>query len=223
MDDVWRSLRRGAVIVFLTAVILIVGSVRGHTDDAAEPGTSRPEILNHLDDVRKRYGADAALMESALLTHSIAGGSIAEAAIAIDGFGDRDGKRFLTFRLDTGIVFNDRNVPPPTRWRHAWNSIVEKSLRQFRSLSVPADGLLVLVRYAHTTYDVDLAPRAHLNAGPGEVEVVAFYLITSDLADLLTDNISAQQLLDRSTLLINGAPARIVLETNQPTPPGTTD
>ncbi len=155
-------------------------------------------------------------MEGALLGQAIRSGSILEAVISVSGVEERNGKRFLTFKLETGIIYNDREVAPHERSMRAWSEIVEASLRQFRKPSFPADGLVVVVSYTHKPYD-DLAElRAQLKDGHGEPEAVAFYLLTPDVVELNADRITAQQLIDRSTVLLNGEPAHLTLPAATP-------
>jgi hypothetical protein len=181
-----------------------------------EPGTTRKEIQDSLHDLQRKYGSDAVLMEGALLGQAIRSGSILEAVISVSGIEERNGKRFLTFKLETGIIFNDRQVAPHERFVRAWSEIVEASLRQFRKPSFPADGIVVVVSYTHKPYG-DLADlHAQLKEGHGEPEAVAFYLLTPDVVELNADRITPQQIIDRSTVLLNGEPAQLTLPV--PTP-----
>jgi hypothetical protein len=185
-------------------------------DPPAEAGTTRKEILDALHDLQHKYGSDAVLLQGHLLGQAIRSGSILEAEITVSGLEDRGGKRFLAFKLDTGIIYNDREVAPPERPRRAWTDIVEVTLRQFRNLSVPADGVAVLVGYTHKPY-ADLADlQAHLNEGHGDPEAGAFYVLVADIVELNADHITAQQLVDRSTILVNGASARVTLAARTP-------
>ncbi len=187
-------------------------------DTAATPTPSeealqaRQDILRTLQDVQRKYGRDAVLIEGHLLGLAIQAGSVLEAAISVPGVEERSGKRFLTFKLDTGIIYNDRELARPGRAARAWRDIVETSLRKFRNLTVPADGLGLLVGYTHKEYVDEADLRRRLTEGHGESEATAFYLLIEDVAELLADRITGQQLIDRSTVLIDGSPARILLE-----------
>ena len=172
---------------------------------------TRQDILRTLQDVQRKYGRDAVLIEGHLLGLAVQAGSILEAAISVPGVEERSGKRFLTFKLDTGIIYNDRELTRPGRAARAWRDIVEGSLRKFRSLTVQADGLALLVGYTHKEYVDEAELRARLGEGHGESEATAFYLLIEDVAELLADRITGQQLIDRSTVLIDGSPARILL------------
>jgi hypothetical protein len=188
--------------------------------DVAEPppeeGTSRQEILNALHDLQRKYGSDAVLMEGHLLGQAIRSGSMLEAVISVPGVEERNGKRFLTFKLETGIIYNDREVAPLERSARAWTEIVEVTLRQFHKPSVPADGIAVLLSYTHKPY-ADLSDlHAHLHEGHGEPEAAAFYVLVPDIVELNANHITGQQLVDRSIFLLNGEPAHLVL--TAPTP-----
>jgi len=188
--------------------------------DAPEPppeaGTSHQEIVDALHDLQRKYGSDAVLMEGHLLGQAVRSGSLLEAVISVTGVEERNGKRFLAFKLETGIIYNDRELAPHERSTRAWTDIVEATLRKFHKPSVPADGIAVLLSYTHKPYS-DLSDlRAHLNEGHGEPEALAFYVLVPDIVELNADRITAQELIDRSTFLLNGEPARLRLAA--PTP-----
>jgi hypothetical protein len=181
-----------------------------------EEGTTHQEIVDALHDLQRKYGSDAVLMEGHLLGQAVRSGSLLEAVISVTGVEERNGKRFLAFKLETGIIYNDRELAPHERSARAWTDIVEATLRQFHKPSVPADGIAVLISYTHKPY-TDLSElRAHLHEGHGEPEAVAFYVLVPDIVELNADHITAQQLIDRSTFLLNGEPARLLL--TAPTP-----
>ena len=204
----------GMALVAITFSSLPVGA--DDQEPPPEKGTSRQEILDSLHDLQRKYGSDAVLMEGHLLGQAIRSGSILEAVISVPGVEERNGKRFLAFKLETGIVYNDRETAPHERSTRAWSEIVEVTLRQFHRPSVPADGIAVVVSYTHKPY-ADLADlHEHLNEGHGEPEAVAFYVLTPDIVELNADRITAQQLIDRSTILLNGEPAHLQLAA--PTP-----
>ncbi len=176
------------------------------------------EIVSTLQDVQRKYGSDAVMMQGHLLGHAIRNGSILEAAISIPGFEERDGKRFLAFKLDTGIIYNDRDLLPPARAGRAWTDIVEATLRKFRTLSLPGDGIALVLGYAHKAYGDEADLRAHLGDSHGEAEAAAFYLLLSDVTELMAEHITGQQLVDRATILVDGTPTHIDLPVPVPSP-----
>lgn len=207
-----RSAAFGQISGGLTLALALVlgGPARG--DEAEEPGTTRQEIVNTLHDVQRKYGSDAVMLQGHLLGQAIRAGSITDAAIRVSGIEERNGKRFLAFKLDTGIIYNDREVSAASRRTRVWNDLVEASLRKFHALDVPADGIALLLGYAHQPYAGEAELRTHLRDAPGDAEAMAVYLLRADVIELTADRIDGQQLIDRSTVLIDGAPARLVLD-----------
>ena len=184
----------------------------------AEQSGIRKEILSSLHDVERQYGRDAVMMEGQLLGQVIRSGSIVDAVISISGFEERDGRRYLAFKLDTGIIYNDREVTPAARPVRLWTDIVEPSLRKFEKLNLPADGVVLVLAYAHKQYVDEADLRAHLRDSPGDPESVAFYIRSADVAELTANHITGQRLIDRATVLFNGAPAHLVLGAPTPLP-----
>jgi hypothetical protein len=182
-------------------------------------GSTRQEVLHTLQEVQRKFGADAVMLQGHLLGQAIRGGSIVDAAVSVGDAEERGGKRFLTFRLDTGIIFNDRDVAAPARLARLWTDIVETSLRQFRTLTVPADGIAFLLGYTHKPYADEADLRLHLRDGHGDAEAAAFYLLLPDVSELIAKRITPQELLDRSSVLVNGSATRIILDADAATPP----
>lgn len=203
------------VAAVMIALTLLSSAARPQTE-TPEAGTTRQEILHMVHDVQTRYGADAVMIEGNLLQQAIRSGSILEAVVSVGGLEQRNGKQFLAFKLDTGIIYNDRALSDAARPGRAWTDIVEATLRKFQTMRVPADGIAVTVGYAHKAYADEADLRAHLHDDHGELETAIFYLLLSDVAELIAERITAQQCVDRSTVLINGSPTRIVLDA--PTP-----
>jgi hypothetical protein len=215
-------LRRFACGLSGVVLVALSCSPAAHGADEQEPppeeGTSRQEILDSLHSVQRKYGSDAVLMQGHLLGQAIRSGSILEAVISVSGVEEYSGKRFLTFKLETGIIYNDREVAPHERSVRAWSEIVEVTLRQFHQPSVPADGVAVVVSYTHKPY-ADLTDlHAHLQETHGEPEAVAFYVMVPDIVALNAKRITAQQLIDRSIVLVNGVPAHLTLAPPTPSP-----
>jgi len=188
-------------------------------DQSDDPGTTGAEILRALHDVQTKFGSDAVLMEGHLLGYAIRSGSILEATVSVPGLEEHESKQFLAFKLETGIIYNDREVPPDSRVVRVWSDIVEATLHRFQSLTITADGILLTVGYGHKTYADEADLRAHLDEGRGAAESAAFYLPLADVRELLAEHISGQQLVDRSTVLVNGTPTRILLPAPTPTAP----
>ena len=187
-------------------------------DDTIEAATTRKEVLQALQDVQRKYGADAVMMEGHLIGQAIRGGSIVEAEVSVPGIEERDGKRFLTFKVETGIIYNDREITPAARPARVWADVVETTLRKFHALTLPADGIALRCGYAHKPYIDEPDLRAHLSEGRGDPEAAAFYLLLSDVTELMSNRITGQQLADRSIILVDGTAMHVVLPAPTPAP-----
>jgi hypothetical protein len=216
-----RSCARFTSVRSLGTIIVILGLLaspsRSQTE-TPEAGSTRQEILRSLQDLQRKYGVDAVMIEGNLLQHAIRGGSILEAAVSIAGIEEHDGKRFLAFKVDTGIIYNDRAVSAPARPARAWTDIAETTLRKLRTMHIPADGIVLTLGYTHKPYADEADLRAHLKDGPGDPEAAVFYLLAADVAELAAERITGQQLVDRSTVLVNGQTSRIILDVPTPKP-----
>jgi hypothetical protein len=177
----------------------------------AEQSILHKEILNSLRDVQRQYGKDAVMIEGQFLGQAIRSGSIVDAVISIPGFEERAGRRYLTFKLETGIIYNDRELAAAARPIRLWTDVVEPSLRRFQTLNLPVEGLGLIITYAHKEYVDEADLRAHLRDSPGDPESVAFYILSSDVAELSANRITGQQLIDRTTVLVDGSPTHLVL------------
>lgn len=182
------------------------------------PAGINPEIVRALAEVRRKYGPDAVVMEGVLLSHAIQNGSVLETAVTVGDIEQREEHRYLLFTVDTGIVYNDRELTPEARLGRTWTRIVERSLRTFRSLTVPADGLRFTLTYSHKPYVDEPDLRAHLSDGHGELESVVLYMLSDDVSELIAAKIDGQQLADRAVVLVNGAPVRVRVEPPEPSP-----
>ena len=213
----WVMGRASALVVI--GVVLGVGARAGSALDADDdPASTRTQILHLLRDVQSKYGSDAVMIEGHLLGQTIEGGSILEAVVSVPGIEEREGKKFLAFKVETGIIYNDREMEAQVRPAKAWRDIVEATLRKFHTLTLPADGIVVTLSYTHREYHDEADLRAHLHEDHGIPEATAFYLLLSDVSELITEHISAQQLLDRSTVLRNGVRLQLVLDPSPPQP-----
>ena len=184
--------------------------------------SSKAEIFSAMQDVRRKYGSDAVMLEGHLLGQAVRNGSVGEAAISVGDFEVHDGKRFLAFQLETGIVYNDRELSAAGRPARAWSEIVEASLRKFRGITLPADGIVLRLVYTHREYDDEAELRAHIRDQPGIPETAVFYLLLPDIGEMLGDRISGQQLIDGSMVLVNGVTPHILLAAPTPTAPAVT-
>ncbi|MFQ5667827.1 MAG: hypothetical protein ACE5I7_15550 [Candidatus Binatia bacterium] len=198
-----------SMVLAALALLVLRFPVRAAPPVPAAALQTRKQLLHTLRDVRNKYGADAVFMEGQLLAEAIRNGSVLTASVRVSGMEDRGGKRFLGFKLDTGIVYNDRELTSAARWARAWSDVIEGTLRTLRSVAVPADGVAIVLRYTHKAYADEADLRAHLGEGPGESEAAAFYLLARDVSELIAGHITARQLLERSAVSVNGVETSI--------------
>jgi hypothetical protein len=180
--------------------------------ESMNPALTRQALLRSLQSINHKYGPDAVMLEGQLLTWAVRGNSVLETSVSVPGVEIRGGKRFLRFVVETGIVYNDRTVPAHSLPAHLWRDVVEVSLRSFRTLKLPTDGMVLTVGCTHKRYADDADLLEHVSDDHGVPETAVFYLLVSDVGDLIAKRITPQQLLDRSTVLVNGAPTRLVLD-----------
>ncbi len=210
-----------AASVLTGCAILGAAPIHGEESRSAEQPSSRQEIAEAMRELEGSYGKDAVALEGQLLGQAARSGSVLPAVISVPGIRERDGTRFLAFDLDTGIVFNDRDTTAEQRASEVWTQIVVPSLRQFPTLTLPADGVALLISYRHRPY-ADLAElRTHLRDDPGPTEAAAFYVRIKDAAEFTATRITSQQLVDRSTVLVDGTARRLTV--TEPTPIPTAD
>lgn len=181
------------------------------------------DILKALSEVRRQYGNDAVMIEGFLMGQAIESGSVLETAVGVSGVEEHAQHKYLTFKLDSGIVYNDRELDADARLARTWTRIIEPTLRRFKTIDVPADGVSFAISYTHKPYTDEPDLRAHLSEGHGEPEDAVFYLLTRDLSELMASRISAQQLVDRSIVTADGAARQMKVEPPQPTPAPETD
>jgi hypothetical protein len=205
-----------AVLLAVAANVPIAGAAE---NSGRKPPGPNPDIIRAIREVGRLYGPDAILLQSYLLGHAIQEGSVLEAAIGVAGIQNFQSRKYLTFKLETGIVYNDRELSPDARLTRTWSRIVERSLRKFRSIVVPADGLAFAITYFHKAYIDEPDLRAHLRDGHGEEESALFYLLSSDVNDLVASRITSQGLADRATVLVNGSARHVQVETPEATIP----
>ena len=213
-------IRHIAVAASALSVCALLGVAPLHGEEAHPPElpSSPQEIAQAMQELERAYGKDAVALKGQLLGQAVRSGSILPALIAVPGIRERDGRRFLAFDLDTGIVFNDRDTAAEQRPAEVWTRIVVPSLQQFATLRLPADGVALQISYRHRPYADLAALRAQLRDTPGPTETAAFFVRIADAADLAAKRITSQQLVDRSTVLVDGTARQLTVPEPAPVP-----
>ncbi|GIW39707.1 MAG: hypothetical protein KatS3mg076_0284 [Candidatus Binatia bacterium] len=198
---------------------------QGGGEDGWQLPAPRDRIVESLSEVAARFGPDAVLLQAYLLNEALRSGSILETTVSAPDIDERSGRKYLALTLDSGLVFDDAKTDADERVRLVWVHVVERALKRQKTFRVPAEGIAVRVRYHHRRYrDEDELRRSLPTEGRGKLESVSFYLGLDDLHGFLADRLSAQQLLDRSEVRLNGSPYRVRLRApagpEPPAPPG---
>jgi hypothetical protein len=170
-------------------------------------GDQKRAVLELMRQNKQKYGDDAALLQTFLLTHSLKGEAVLTTESTILGFEELDGKRYVAYRLQSGVVMNDKKLDREQRLEHIWHVVLEGALRNYPKFTVPSDGLAVEIHYNHRPYEQisDL----YDDDNEGAVEQAKFYIASSDLNDFLAHRIGAQEFLARSRVLLDDQPVKL--------------
>ncbi|MBI3783397.1 MAG: hypothetical protein HY270_08340 [Deltaproteobacteria bacterium] len=151
------------------------------------------------------------LLGAALLAEAIEAGAIEETAISIAGIVEHESHRYLQIRLETGIVYNEVEVPTDEQGRRLWK-VVETCLRRFKSFSVPEEGLAFHLAYKHLSADPPVNFYQAIRDNRASLDVMEMFLPKNSLEQMLAGQQTPQAVLAASVALVNGRPIQIKLE-----------
>jgi hypothetical protein len=181
-------------------------AAEGETWGAA-PST---ELLKLLEEVNQQYGPDAVVLLGSLLHAANHSGSLLTASVRINGTEIRDNSSFLTFQVETGLIFNTTTSDHISRLSTLWRKILAEAFARLRNLQVPTDGILVSLRYYQRPYG-DTKDLSELTDAPGTVEEAKFYFGGESLRAFLDNKLAAQELIARTSILLNNTPVAFTL------------
>jgi hypothetical protein len=166
-------------------------------------------VLQLMRQNKEKYGDDAALLQGLLLTHSLQGKAVLSTESTILGFEEVEGKKYVAFRLESGVVLNDKALDRDQRLERMWHVVLERTLLHYPNFRAPADGLAVEIRYNHRPYEqiADL----YEDEDEGVIERAKFYMLSPDLTDFLAHRIGPQDFLTRSRVLLDDQPVSVRL------------
>jgi len=194
-----------ARLVFLLSLFLLVPAHGAEPElPSGLPSASADEkraVLELMKQNKEKYGADAALLQGLLLTHSLQGEAVLTSESTITGFEQSEDKKYVAFRLATGVVLNDKLLDRDRRLERMWHVVLERALRHYPSFTAPADGLAIEMHYNHRPYD--RIAELYDENGDGAVERAKFYLSAADLSEFLAHRLGAQDFLDRSRIVLD--------------------
>jgi hypothetical protein len=169
--------------------------------------SARPEdVTRLLRKVRHRHGEDAVVIQSHLLLNAMQKGSVLATGVRVDRVEEARGKRYLVFVVETGLVFDDSTRDRLQRAQILWATIVEPTLARLQDgLQVNnADGMMVQMQSFHRPYRSEDELRAHIHE-PGTSEETRFYVLSSDLDEVIRGKVTLRALLAQTPTTIDGA------------------
>jgi hypothetical protein len=169
------------------------------------PSAKREDVTRLLRKVRQRHGDDAVVVQTHLLLNAMQKGSVLTTGVRVDRVEEVEGKRYLAFVLETGLVFDDSTRDRTERAQILWATIMEPTLARLSDgLQVnQADGMVVQMQYFHRPYRSEDELRAHIHE-PGTSEEARFYVLSSDLDEVVRGNVTLRSLLAKTRTTIDG-------------------
>jgi hypothetical protein len=194
-------------------LLLLVWSVPSVADEEQPRRNSPPkELLSLLHEIHKQYGADTVALVSWLLDATVHNGSILTASIKVNGLENHFGQNFLVLRLETGMIFNSLALDQAGRLEALWQQIIAPAFTQLKTLTIPADGVMVSLLYNYKPYQ-DTEELIHTLDNVGTPEEAKFYFPSEALRAYLSTALSPQELIDHSTITVDGTPVPLFLST----------
>lgn len=168
---------------------------------------ARQALIALFKENRRKYGEDAAVMQGLLLVHANRSGAVLATESAIVGFEERDHRRYVLFRVDSGTIFDDRSTSPEQRLEAVWHSILERTLLRYPSFRVPGDGIAVEILYSHRPFDIPADLYRPID-DRGVLERAKFYLSAADVSEFVAGRLGGREMLARSAILLDDRPVR---------------
>jgi hypothetical protein len=184
-------------------ILLSLAGARGAAMDDDGP-TAKPTVEAELKALAERYGAAAVALQGHLLTHAISAGSQLEASVSIVGNDKRDGLDYLTYALDTGIVYPSAEVSGQQQLGRIWSDVIDPSLHKAALSKLRAQGLLLRAR----SYRAELVDRSQLvderEAGRLQSVATTFILPLDAIRGYFDGTVSVDELNTRAVIELDG-------------------
>jgi hypothetical protein len=180
------------------------------TEDVPRPTSPPPEVREFLKEQVKEYGPDAVSLLTWLMEATTHSGSILTASAKINGYETQHDRKFLVFRIDTGLIFNSRLSNQTARLATLWTKILAYAFAQVDPLNLPAEGVVIDFFY-HQKVLAEAEDLSEHVDDPGRVEEAKFYFLEGPLLAFLSKQLPAQSLLDQSQVILDGVPVRLIL------------
>ncbi|HXG20363.1 MAG TPA: hypothetical protein VNN62_14970 [Methylomirabilota bacterium] len=189
-------------------IFLIVRAFAHAADETPSFGagsTPPPEVLKFLQDMKKQYGPDTVALVSWLLDATNQSGSVLTSSIKVNGDETKDNTRFLVFLVDTGLILNEKTTDQNNRLLAVWERILTKAFLHMDTIHIPADGVLIDLLYHRKSFPETDNIANHVDE-PGPIEEAKFYIHGDSLRAFMKKELSAQQLLNRTQVVVDGNP-----------------
>ncbi|MGE0821085.1 MAG: hypothetical protein AB7G75_26220 [Candidatus Binatia bacterium] len=198
-------------IWMLLFLFLVFPSLTHGAEDTPWDSTRSPELGKLLRELSALYGTDTVALLSQLNDASIHHqSSVLTATVSIPGQESSNNATFLTFRVETGIIFNTRAAEQADRLSSLWQHLLERAFSHFDTLTIPTDGVLVdLISHCKAIAEGEQLVD-HVD-DPGPVEDVKFYFLGDPLRAYLGKKLSAAELIQGSVILVNDVPVKWAL------------
>lgn len=168
-----------------------------------------PEVLKFLQEMKRQYGPDTVALVSWIIEATNHSGSILTSSVKVAGHEVKDNTRFLVFRVETGLILNEKTVDRNSRLLLVWEKILGKAFLQMETIQVPADGVMIDLLYHHKSFPETDSLADHVDE-PGPIEEAKFYIHGDALRAFMHKELSAHQLLSRTQVLVDGQPVFLV-------------
>jgi len=163
-----------------------------------------PELGKLLRELNQEYGADTVALLSWLNEASIHHQrSVLTATVRVDGKEAHDTLSFLVFKVETGVIFNTNTTDQANRLTDLWEQVLVKAFSHFDTFTVPTDGIVINL-LSHCKAFAEKDDLADHVDEPGPIEEVKFYFPGEVLRAYLRKQLSAQALLSRTSVFVNG-------------------
>lgn len=166
------------------------------------PGGNRESVTRLLAKTRRRYGEDAVLIQTRLLLQALRNGSQLAAGVRVQGADDYEGRQYLRFHVETGLVFDNGTRDLRARVHMLWLTLIEPTLESIGEPDMTQAGIAVETQSFHRPYASGQELRASID-NPGLSEEVTFYVLRDDLTALAHEKLSVRDLFTRSRITID--------------------
>jgi hypothetical protein len=186
-------------------------AVRAPAQATPELPSSKEEVSNALAHLRDRYGLDAVKLESFLLQYAIEAGAVLTTSVGMRGVEKVGEHSYLQVDFDTGIIYAPSDVSRSQAPARIWSEIVAPTLRQFESMQVAADGIVLHIRFRHSEDDaMQILRERRQDSIP--IDVVSFRMLCRDVVEAVRSAATSAQLLERAVVLLNGDQTTLALD-----------